>query len=702
VTHEALSAARVVPQFRHATREEYARFVTKLSPYRARHNHCLRKQRAFIDRYPRLEDWLAAPLLDRIGREHPKAGGAFVDRASYDARTYLLFLGLTGRLAFDWEWLLSVPLFSFWRFAEHASRADAAASRGLLIEEALRLGYEPHSAGCNLGWILSRLMLHTSNLGVEHLDDGILASLTDALRTLGTHPQLSALFGSLVRYHSRAREWGVAVHLLKVVLYHRGQLDERPRPSQPRWAYRPQLPDAMAAVIERYLLARRLTDRPGTVVHTDAGLRRFAGWLIEVEPGMTTFADVTRDHLLAYASALNEARGERTGRLLSPRTKRWHLNAVSGFFRDAAGWEWEDMPKHRLLATHDLPKMPRPLPRYIPDGQLAALMEEIRALECPYKRTALLLARWSGARRGESQRLDIDCLDCYPDGTGRLRLPAGKTRKERMVPLNEEAAEAVRALQAVRASDPDRAFFDEPSGSLTRYLFVRHGKPLSSHYLFERPLRAISDALGLAGADGCHKITAHRFRHTVGTQLAERGAKLHTIMAMLGHASVDMSLVYAQISDREVLRDYDSVLGSGATVAGPSAEALRAGVLPQSAIDWLKSNFFKTELELGHCLRLPQEGPCECDLYLTCAKFVTTPAYAPRLRHRRRLELELAEDAEARGWPREVERHNCVAKRLEGLLKDLGEPLDEPEAIDVPASAADIYRATGQEDGHAV
>src|SRR5438876_1508601 len=56
------------------------------------------------------------------------------------------------------------------------------------------------------------------------------------------------------------------------------------------------------------------------------------------------------------------------------------------------------------------------------------------------------------------------------------------------------------------------------------------------------------------------------------------------------HASVDMSLVYAQISDREVLRDYDSVLGSGATIAGPSAEALRAGVLPQSAIDWLKSN----------------------------------------------------------------------------------------------------------------
>src|SRR5437899_305607 len=83
-----------------------------------------------------------------------------------------------------------------------------------------------------------------------------------ALRDLGNHPPLSALFGSPVRYHSRTREWGVAVHLLKLVLYHRGQLDEQPRPSQPRWAYRPQLPAPMAAVIERYILARRLTDRP--------------------------------------------------------------------------------------------------------------------------------------------------------------------------------------------------------------------------------------------------------------------------------------------------------------------------------------------------------------------------------------------------------------------------------------------------------
>jgi len=61
---------------------------------------------------------------------------------------------------------------------------------------------------------------------------------------------------------------------------------------------------------------------------------------------------------------------------------------------------------------------------------------------------------------------------------------------------------------------------------------------------------------------------------------------------------------------------------------------------------------------------------------------VTTPAYAPRLRRRRRIEQDLVEDALAHGWQREVERHQCTIRRLEQLLMDLGEPLDGPEAAD--------------------
>jgi hypothetical protein len=54
-------------------------------------------------------------------------------------------------------------------------------------------------------------------------------------------------------------------------------------------------------------------------------------------------------------------------------------------------------------------------------------MDVVRALPDPFQRAAMVVARWSGARRSEVRRLTTDYLDCYPDGTARLRIPVGKT-----------------------------------------------------------------------------------------------------------------------------------------------------------------------------------------------------------------------------------------------------------------------------------
>jgi hypothetical protein len=176
------------------------------------------------------------------------------------------------------------------------------------------------------------------------------------------------------------------------------------------------------------------------------------------------------------------------------------------------------------------------------------------------------------------------------------------------------------------------------------------------------------------GTSGRSPPWPHRFRHTVGTELAEGGAKIQTIMAILGHRSASMSLTYAHLSDPEIRRQYDEALATGGRIAGPAAETLLRHELDEEAVHWLHTNFLKTELELGHCLRLPAEGPCECDLILACPKFVTTTEYAPRLRERLIREDELIEDAERRGWAREVERHQSMKRRLEQILVDLNEP----------------------------
>lgn len=678
MTAALFSCEQLSPSYQHASAEAYAAFLREYLGESRSVPFYLRMREQFIQAYPDVQTWFEAPLTERIGRLYGESDHAFhmFHRPSYLARAYLYYLVLTGSIRFDWDWLLPIQL-DIWKMLAHF-HLDLGLPT--LLEEAVKLGYSRVSATHSLKWVLCRVFLHepyavlNPRVGMGALE------LIEAVRQFSTRPDLPQLYGSVEQYHRQRRGYQTHMHLAHVVLYHNGCTPVEPHRIMPLYAERPGLKPRMEAVVSKYLALRRLTHEPSTVEKLDLALRHFGTFLAQTFPEVETFAQVTREHLLTYAEALETMPMSRTGQPLAPWSKLRRLSCLSVFFRETAAWGWEDIPGRPLLGPGDLPKMPVHVPRYIPAAELSRLMQAMRSLECPFQRAALLVARWSGARRDEIRRLSTDCLDQYPDGTARLRIPAGKTKRERLVPLNDEAAEAIRMVQTVRTGE--RGFRDNYTGAVTRSLFMRHGKLLSANYLFDAPLTKACQAAGLTTADGKRLISPHRFRHTVGTQLAEKGAKMRTIMSVLGHSSVGMSMVYAYISDQEVLKDYQAVLGPGSTIAGPCAETLRTGTLSEAAVDWLKTNFFKTELELGRCLRLPQEGPCECDLYLTCAKFVTTPEYAPRLRRRRKREVELAQDAAAHGWQREVERHQCTIRRLEQLLIDLGEPIEGPEAMD--------------------
>ncbi|WP_430450562.1 tyrosine-type recombinase/integrase [Rhodophyticola sp.] len=304
-------------------------------------------------------------------------------------------------------------------------------------------------------------------------------------------------------------------------------------------------------------------------------------------------------------------------------------------------------------------------------------MEEVRKLPCDFQRAAILIARWSGARRTEIARLPVDCLDAYPDGTPRLRIPAGKTYRERLVPLHPEAAEALRKVIDLRAQSDERPVPDARTGQYVKLLFYRRGVAISPDYLFNYPLKDISHRLGLVDGKGQNLISAHRFRHTVGTELAEGGARMQTIMDVLGHQSPHMSMVYIRVSDEAVLADYQAVLKPDAPIAGPAAEIIRNQRLPQSTVDWLKCNFLKTELELGHCLRLPEEGPLRMRPLselrqirhhpILCAEAASAPS--PRTQSDGR-----------RALPRLDTRNRTAFRnsfRIEQLLVELGEPVTD-------------------------
>jgi integrase len=623
----------------------------------------------FVALWPDLDDWMRLPLLDRVGHVRGQRPGTTVQRTSYEARRYLWYLALSGRLRLDYPWLLAIDNVPLRELTAHLDHDQGVVE---LKQGALRLGLHPSSVSSSLPWVAHRILLHAGLGHVREIRLDDVTAFREAIRSFGKRPD-AGLFHALTAYGNAgpSRAWITRLHMFQLTLFHQGNLSEAPHKMMPRPAAAPWPQPAMQAAVDRWLSETRGTDRPGTRYGLRLALRRFVLWIAERHPEVKGFGALTRAHVAAFLDELAKAPLPKSRRVPSVATRRHHITALESFLRESAAMGWEDVPRHTVVSGRDKPPVLFRVPRFIPEDELTQLMVAIRALECPYRRAALLTARWSGARRGEIQRLEVDCLDRYQDGTARLRIPAGKTRRERMVPLHEEAAAALRAVVALRAGTGDRDQHDERTGAQVRFLFVERGRLLSTNYLFHAALQRACEAAGLVGPSGAALVTPHRFRHTVGTQLAERGAKLHTIMSVLGHESPAMAMVYARISDAEVLRDYRAVLGPGAVIAGPGAEAVRAGKLGTGVVDWLKTNFLKTELELGHCLRLPTEGPCECELFLTCSRFVTTPAYALRLRERRQLEMALAEDAGERGWPREIERHRCIAVRIERLLADM-------------------------------
>ena len=672
-------SSRSEPVFQHATVEEYAAFLQEYTVNAKQRTAFLRSRKYFIRHYPNLRDWFAAPLSERVGRIPGQERVGMCNPVSYWARLYLMFLALRGYAPLDWEWLIAIREVNLGKLL---GVSCFTSNFSVLVEEAVSLGYTSESAKDRLQWIVHRLFLHLGTTQIEYLHAAHLDEFFEALERFQDHSDVALFFGSADHYAQLLHHQLLpAFRLLKTVLYHRNQGDmavprRRGKVPRPREVRKP----CMEAVVNRYLAARQLTAQPHTVVNLRTSLRHFIDWLAQTYPAMETLAEVTREHVMEYAEVLNTVKSALTHRPLAAATKHHRLSELAVFFQDTAKWQWDDVPGRPLLQSGDLPKLPERIPRYIPKEELDHLMPAIRELACPYRRAALLIARWSGARREEIQRLSFECLDTYPDGTPRLHIPAGKTKRERLVPLNQEAAEAIRLLQGHRRGK--RGLPDRQTGVETHYLFMQHGRLLSVDYLFENPLRQVCRAVGLVTKDDKATVTAHRFRHTVGTQLAQRGARFRTIQKILGHESAKMTSIYLGITDEDVRNDYQAILGPNTILAGPGAQLVRSGELAESEIRWIQENYFKTELELGRCLRLPQEGPCECDLYLTCAKFVTSPEYAPRLRRRRKCEMELVEDAAAHGWQREVERHQSTIRRLEQLLTDLGESIDGPEATD--------------------
>jgi hypothetical protein len=141
----------------------------------------------------------------------------------------------------------------------------------------------------------------------------------------------------------------------------------------------------MEALLQRYLRTREAqSTRPATISKLRDSVRHFIAWLVSEHPAVESFAEVTREQVLAYASSLERGISPRTQRPLGIEARLTRLSDLSVFFHDTTAWGWPDAPQRPLLGARDLLKRPKRIPRYIPADQLVRLMAAVRTLSCPY------------------------------------------------------------------------------------------------------------------------------------------------------------------------------------------------------------------------------------------------------------------------------------------------------------------------------
>jgi integrase/recombinase XerC len=280
-------------------------------------------------------------------------------------------------------------------------------------------------------------------------------------------------------------------------------------------------------------------------------VRSFADYLRETLGDEASVKKVEHLHIRAYLGLLYE-------RGLTKASAARALAAVRSWFKWLAK-EGKVAQNPALLVS--TPKLPKHLPR-VPsmeevnrvlnslEGEGSAAKDKQDAAAWPERdRVIFELLYGCGIRNSELVGLDMGSVKWRDDAV----LVRGKGKKERLVPLGDEAAVALKAYLPLReakllAAGKGALVHDGP---LMMNLRMRGDCRLTTRSV-GRIVKAIALSRGLA-AD----VHPHTLRHAFGTHMLEEGADLRAIQEMLGHERLSTTQRYTQLTVGQVQKVYD-------------------------------------------------------------------------------------------------------------------------------------------------
>ena len=187
------------------------------------------------------------------------------------------------------------------------------------------------------------------------------------------------------------------------------------------------------------------------------------------------------------------------------------------------------------------PKLGKHLPSYLTIDEVDKLLDI--TIETPFdarNKAILELMYATGLRISEVISLEyknIDLDDCI------VRV-VGKGKKERIVPINDYAINALKTY----VNDYRPLLI---KNIINNYLFLNnHGNMITRQGIFKM-IKAECLKKGIT-----KEISPHTIRHTFATHLLENGADLRIIQELLGHSDISTTQIYTHLTNEKLKSDY--------------------------------------------------------------------------------------------------------------------------------------------------
>lgn len=330
-----------------------------------------------------------------------------------------------------------------------------------------------------------------------------------------------------------------------------------------------------------------------------------------------TFEELTHQHTQMFVFYLQNQK-------MSNATRNVIMAALKWIVEHGQFFEYEGFPKrqvfdgeeYRALQTEDILKT-----RYIPDTVMrqiekALLKERNNILKC-----LIEIGVDTGIRLSEALDLGKGCITDDFTGKPVLFVLSEKNKSERYIPVSMRVKKAIETLETISVEARTKT----ETNVLTTYW-----KPNAKR--FDR-LTQSQFRLWLSSFVKRHKIidtngelyplTFHAFRHTLGTDMLNKGMTIFEIQDYLGHDSLHSTAGYAKVQNPKIQREYKKLGFVGVITKEINKESLGNGRYDTKTLK-------ASALPDGVCRKpINNEGKvcAKFNLCIICPKFITTPQH---------------------------------------------------------------------------